>query len=253
MKKRYYLITAIAAYLVFLLSMLPAQPIATLINDNTPARLSGVSGSLWQGQARSLDVAGIKLTDARWNMKAWKLLLAQAALDIEARFEDQPVTGEVGATITGAVFVNTLDARLSADTVTRLANIPMAQLSGTFDITIDHASWRQGELPEAEGKLSWKQAAVTVAETASLGDVAITITGQDDSLHADVNNDGGDIELSGEATLNPQAEYQASMRFTPTASASRNLRKTLGMFAEKQADGSFLLNNNGSLQQLGLI
>ena len=253
MKKRYYLLTAILAYLIFTLAMFPAQPVVTLINDKTTATLSGVSGSIWDGHAHSIDVEGIRLSDTHWNMKAWKLLIGRAALDIDTRLEDEAISGEIGASLTGTVFANTLNGRISADTVTRLANIPMAQLSGMIDIAVEHISWSLGELPEVDGTLVWKDASVTVAETASLGEVSIVITQQDDSLRADVNNDGGDIELKGEASLNPEADYEANIRFKPTASASRNLRRSLGLFAEPQGDGSFLLKNSGSLKQLGLI
>ena len=253
MKRRYYLLTAILAYLTFTLAMFPAQPIVTLINDNTTATLSGVSGSIWDGHARSIDVEGVRLSDTHWNMKAWKLLIGRAALDIDTRLEDEAITGEIGASLTGSVFANTLSGRVSAETVTQLANIPMAQLSGMIDIAVEHISWSQGELPEVDGRLVWKDASVTVAETASLGDVSIVITQQDDSLRANVNNDGGDIELKGDASLNPAAEYEANIRFKPTASASQNLRRSLGLFAEPQGDGAYLLKNSGSLKQLGLI
>ena len=253
MKRRYYLLTAIVAYLSFLLAMFPAQPVVSLINDNTTATISGVSGSIWDGHARTIDVEGIRLEDTSWNMKAWKLLLGQAALDIETHLDDETISGEAGASITGSVFSNSLTARVSAETVMQYANIPMAQLSGMFDIAVNHASWSRGELPEVDGRLVWKDAGVTVAETASLGDVTIVITPQDDSLRADINNEGGDIELQGDASLDAQAEYQANLRFKPTGSASQNLRRSLGLFAVPQGDGTFLLNNSGSLKQLGLI
>jgi len=253
MKRRYYLLIAILAYLSFTLAMFPAQPIVSLINDNTTATLGGVSGSIWDGRARSIDVEGVRLSDTHWNMKAWKLLIGQAVMDIDTYLEDEAISGEIGASVTGTVFANTLNGRVSAETVTRLANIPMAQLAGMIDIAVEHISWSQGELPEVDGRLVWKDASVTVAETASLGDVSIVITQQDDSLRADVNNNGGDIELNGDAALNPEAEYQANIRFKPTASASQNLRRSLGLFAEPQGDGTFLLKNSGSLKQLGLI
>jgi hypothetical protein len=39
----------------------------------------------------------------------------------------------------------------------------------------------------------------------------------------------------------------------PNATASSNLSSSIAMFAKKQSNGEFILNNKGNLKQLGLM
>jgi hypothetical protein len=51
MKKRSYIITAVVSYLVFLTATTPASMFSSLLEDNSPVKLQGISGTLWQGKA----------------------------------------------------------------------------------------------------------------------------------------------------------------------------------------------------------
>lgn len=252
MKTRHYLITATLAYLVFTIATIPAQPVASLVNDNSDIRLEGVTGTLWNGQAQAVFAAGTRLGLTRWNVIGYRLLLGQLALDLDTGLQGQPVQGIAGAGITGKLFAEQLNARLDAATVGQLARLPMGELAGEIEIELEQASWRQGNIPLASGLLRWNNAAVTVAETATLGNVEIQLAEQQDGLLADIKNDGGDIQLSGTAALQADASYKLNLRFTPAASASNNIRQSLGLFAAPQGR-DYVLDNSGSLKTLGLL
>ena len=254
MKKKYYIVTAFVSYLLFLLITIPAKPVADLLNKNTPLQIQGVSGTIWNGHAYSISINNILLQDTHWSITAWKILLGQLAADLEGNFRNNRFETEAGSSLTGTLFINQLNTRLSAEDITELAAIPLAQLSGIFDIDIESASWRRGETPEAIGEIKWNQAAVTVADTVSLGNVTLSLSESEEQLLlADIINQGGDIKLSGTAKLLPDAKYAVDIRLTPTASANDNIKQSLGMFAKRQGDGDYLLNNTGSLEQIGLM
>ena len=254
MKKRYYFITAIAAYLLILLATIPAKPITDLVSDSTPASIAGVSGTLWDGQARLIRINDIQLDQTHWSFNLWKLFIGQLSLNIDTSFLDESITAEAGSSFLGRVFINDLSATVSASEVTRLANIPIAKLDGPIILDIQHAQWKQGELPLASGSIKWNDASVSVAETASLGNVLILLSESDQQLlNAEIKNDGGDISISGNAELVAEADYAADITLAPNASASNNVKQSLGMFARRQPNGEYNIKKSGPLSSLGLM
>ena len=149
------------------------------------------------------------------------------------------------------LFVNDLNGSVEASEVTHLANIPIAKLSGPIIVDIQHAEWKQGELPLANGEIRWSEAAVAVTDTASLGDVSIALSESEQQLlNAEITNRGGDIKINGTAELVPEADYAVDLKLLPTASANNNIRQALGMFAQKQRGGEYTLKKTGSLNQI---
>ncbi len=255
MKKRYYVLTAIISSLVILIATLPARSITPLLNDNPQLSLQGVTGTLWNGSASMISINNkVQLNDTSWHLIGWKMLTGKIAIELNSHYQGNNINGEVGSTFLGTYFVNNLTASLAASELAQLANIPLVQLSGEIFLDINHAKWKQGSLPVATGKIDWNNAAVTVAETVPLGNVSIVLSESDkQQLHADVKNQGGDIKISGNAELIPDTDYAVNIKLFPSASASDNIKQSLGLFAKQQRNGEFLFVNTGSLNQIGLI
>lgn len=254
MKTRHYLLTGIIAYIVFLIATLPAAPVLGLLDGNNSIQIDSVRGTVWHGSARTVTIdRRYTLTSTRWSLDAWSLLSASLAADIDTRFEGNNVTTRIGSTLLGRLYLDDTKASISAEQLSRLANIPIAHLSGQIGLDLQHAYWSRDELPHAYGTVTWQQASVTVADSADLGDVRITLDDSEDGqLQALIKNQGGDIKLDGSADLIPEKDYRVAIKLTPTATANDNIKQSLGIFARKQNNGSYLFTNQGSLNQLGL-
>jgi len=251
MKKKYYLLTAIISYFVFLIATIPAKPVTDLINDNTPVTINGVSGTLWSGNAYIVSFQDIQLKKTKWSFNAWKLFIGKIAITINSRFSGNDISAELGTSFLGRYFINDLSAKITAREVTQLAEIPLAQLDGLISLNIEHAQWKQGELPLASGEIKWTNASVTVADTASLGNISILLSESEQQLlNAEIKNQGGDIKISGLAELVAEADYSIDIKLSPTATANNNIKQSLGLFAQKQPNGDFLLKKSGSLNEI---
>ena len=251
MKKRHYILTAVISYVVLLIATIPAKPVIDLVNRNTPANVQGVSGTLWDGRALLISINNITIDRTEWSFNLWKLFLGKIAIDIKTQFSDNDVNAEVGTSFLGRYFINDFYGRVSAQQVAELANLPLVQLSGIISLDIESAQWKQGELPLANGEINWRDAAVTVADTASLGNVTILLSESDQQLlTADIKNQGGDIKINGIAGLAPEADYTVDIKLLPTATANNNIKQSLGMFAQRQSNGEYTLNKTGSLNQI---
>ncbi len=254
MKKRHYLFIAIFSYLLFLVFTIPVTPVVNFINSNTTVKIHGASGTIWNGKAINISINNIaNLSDTEWKFTAWKIITGRIAFLVSTHYDEQVISGETGVSFLKQFFVNNLSGKITSENITQLANIPIMQLSGMVTIDIKHAHWKADELPLASGNITWNEAAITVVETASLGNLTIELGETDQHLlNADINNVGGDILVSGNAELAPEASYAVNIKLSPTPSASENIKNSLSSFAEKQANGDFIFKKAGQLNQLGL-
>ena len=252
MRKRHYIIIAVLSYLVLLVATIPARPVVDLISKNAPVNIQGVSGTLWSGKALLINTSNnIKIDKTEWSFRPWKLFLGDVAAEINAEFLGNDISAELGTSFLGRFFVNDLYAKVSAQQAAELAKLPLVQLSGTISLAIESAQWKQGEPPLADGEIRWTDAAVTIAETASLGNVTIILSESDQQqLYADIKNQGGDIRVNGNAELLPAKKYALDIKLLPAASASNNIKQSLGMFAQRQNNGEYVLKKSGSLEQI---
>jgi len=255
MKKKHYFLTAVISYFVLLIATIPAKPITEYINKNSNITIKGVSGSLWDGRAYAIDIDGhAELQHTRWSFNPWKLLTGQLAVLLDTNYLGNNISTEASLSITGYLFLNNLNASLTAKQLTGLANIPLVQLDGLFEVNIDSAQWKQGELPLASGVINWTNAKVTVAESAHLGNISIILSeSEQQTLSAYISNKGGEINISGTADLIPDENYAVDLKFTPTESTKNSVKQSLAMFAKKQRNGDFLLKNTGSIKKIGLM
>ena len=127
------------------MATIPAKPVTDLLNDNSSVTMQGVSGTLWNGKAYIISFEGIQLKKTEWSFNLWKLFIGSIAIDINSHFSDNDISAELGTSFTGRYFVNDLSAKITAQEVTRLAAIPLAQLDGMISLNIEHAQWKQGE------------------------------------------------------------------------------------------------------------
>ena len=255
MRTRYLVLTGVIAYLAFLIASVPAAAVIGLLQDRLPFTVNNVSGTLWNGSAGTVDTRQkIVLKDVAWSFLPSRLLLARATIDVAARLNGKPLTTRVAAGVTGTVTLQDLNVQLDATDVEPFIKLPIGKLSGEFEARIDRARLLQGTVPRVDGTILWNRATVTVAETADLGNVSVQLSETDTSpLSASISNKGGHLSLNGSFAARDKGDYTLQLTLKPNNTASNNLVSSLAMFARKQPNGEFLLNNQGNLAQLGLM
>lgn len=257
MKISRYLAVGISCYLIFLIVVAPASLLHHLVPESsTPKiRLGHLDGTLWNGQASNVSIDHHTFTDLRWHFNFWKIALGQISVDTDGKFQQRPFETRLGVTALGTVHISDTRAEIDGATMGDLIQLPLGQLAGIFKITLENASISRNTIPVASGNIFWDDAAVIVAETARLGDVTIELSESDsDPLVAVIRNtNDADIRLSGKANVADNGDYVADIQMTLSAGASRNIQSSLGMFARKQPDGSYRINNKGNLKQYGLL
>lgn len=252
-----YLAIGIIGYLIFLIVIAPASLLHHLIPDSSTPKiqLGHLDGTLWQGHASSVRIDQHTVTDLKWDFNFWKIALGQISIDTNGKYQQHPFETMLSVTALGTVHLAETRAEIDGATMGDMIQLPLGQLTGTFKIELENASISRNTIPLANGIIIWNDAAVIVAETARLGDVSIELSeSESNPLVAIIRNtNDADIRLAGSANVADNGDYVADIQMTPAASASKNIQSSLGMFARKQSDGSYKINNKGNLKQYGFL
>lgn len=254
-KKRYIILLAVGSYLLFTLSMVPASKVLSLANSTQPlpVKVYGISGNLWNGRAQQVIVPGQPAIDnLHWTVNPLSLLLAQLSTDFNASIKNQNITGEFSVNALGRLQGSDIRARIDGAVMQQLLRLPMGELGGVFNFNVRSVELQQTALPILDASLSWKNASLTLMDTVNLGHIDLQISPQDDGrLLASISNKQGDLQLSGDATIDAGKNYTINLRMTPQPGTARNITQSLGMFSRRQPDGSYLLSRKGNLREFG--
>ena len=256
MKKRHYILIAIFSYLFFALAKTPAATTISLLekNINLPAKFYGVQGSIWNGQADAITIPSQpQIDNLKWTINPLSILLASLSADFEADIKNQKVSGHINVGASGSIEADNIHAQLQAKNLQKLLTLPMGELDGTFDISVDSLEWTGEGLPKTTGKITWNKAKLTLVEAVDLGQVNVDILpAKDDGINIIIKNKNGVLSVDGNIEVNNKKLFKLSIDFKTNKGASSNISQSLGMFAKRQSNGSYRFKQNGNLKQFGL-
>ena len=256
MKIKYYLITGILALTLFLIINIPAALVINALKDKIPQiKIQNVSGTLWQGSAQQVTVQSKHVfKNVDWSVCLSHLLIAEACVEFDAIYNKNPLSGQLNIDLNKNIQAKNIKTTMSAQALGQMITLPMGEIAGDISVDLSELNWRQGNIPSANGVIKWNRASITIAETAQLGDITISLAeSEENPINAQISNQGGQLSISGLASMNTKTDYNLDLSFTPNKKASKNLKDSLSLFARPQANGSFVLKNSGNLKQLGLM
>jgi general secretion pathway protein N len=256
MKTKHFLIAAVSSYILFLLIYTPASAVIPILEKSLPqVKIEGVGGTIWNGRAQRITYTNkYILDDARWSICTWRLMIGEACVELDAKYNDNDLHSEIGINVAGTVKTRNLKVNLDAETLGKQLRLPLGKLSGDVFLDIEHMKWAGDSIPSTTGIIKWDNAAITFAEKVQLGAVSIHITESDEyPLTATISNKGGHMAINGSTNISDDGTYTLELKLLPGNNASTNLRKNLGLFAKKQSDGNYIIEDSGNLKQLGIL
>lgn len=256
MKIKYYLITGVVALALFLIISIPAAPVINAVKDKIPQiKIQNVSGTLWQGSAQQVTVQSKHVfKNVTWSICIAHLLTGEACVEFDAIYNKNPLSGQLSVDMNKTVTAKNIKTAMSAHDLSQMITIPMGEISGDISVNLATVNLKQGSLPAANGIIKWDNASITIAETAQLGDITITLTeSEENPINANITNQGGQLAINGSVSVGEGTNYNLDLNLTPNNKASKNLKNSLSLFAKPQKNGNFVLKDSGNLKQLGLM
>lgn len=241
--KIYWLIAAIILWLIFAVISVPAIWGAYAMTRGGQLALSGVSGTLWRGQASlasfKVDHIDYSIGQLYWTLKPWSLLRLQPCATIVTELERQQIQGEVCAGHNGELELR--DADISAPAALLQPNLPLP-IDGQLSIHIARMQIHEEYLRNLSGSLSWRGARIHNGKNwMSLGSFAAELT--DDTkggISAKIFQLEGPIEVDMQVNLAAGGGGSAVGSFTLNRAFSAEVQADawLSMFAQAEATDS---------------
>ncbi|MBE1300451.1 MAG: type II secretion system protein N [Alteromonadaceae bacterium] len=233
------------AYLVFLVSELPANQVLSRVNLPQQLSIQGVSGSVWSGRAESIRYAGTTVFNAQWNLRFLPLLLGRASIDIKAgdrRDSDSiSINGHISLS-KGKILADNLQMYIPTDIVMANLAIPLpVNASGRFKVDINQLVYPQS-CQELQGNGQWLNAGVAgTSGNIELGQFDATLACQEDKIAVKVappNKLGLDVT----ALVDNKGKISATGRFKVDPSLPQEVHVAASLFGDKDNDGFYSIS-----------
>jgi hypothetical protein len=240
----------LVAFLAFLLARAPADRIYGLAEPYLPGEVSlyGLSGSLWEGRATAVEAGGIRLHGLSWDLHTAALLTGSVSLGIAVEDRHLEMQAHVERELDGTLHLSVPRGRLAIPPLQGQTRWRHPALEGEVFLRELEATLADGALQRADGRITWREAAVTVAQRAELGDLEVTLeTPEAGGTRGQVTELGeGPLEADGEVTLSPEGRWRVDAVVTATDPESV-LGRSLAMMAEEAPEGGHRLRYSGRI------
>lgn len=224
----------LAVFLATLVITVPAPQAYRLAGDHVPARAWGLRGSLWDGEAATVVMEGIRVERLRWRLDTSALRQARVVYHVSGRIPDGEFSGRVATRTGERIEVADMHVNLGADSLVRLVGATdyPATLGGNIDAYIRDATLEGQRPTRLDGVVNWDDASVSAfGETVALGHFGIRLdTGPDGELRGDLRTTReGPLRITGDVQLLLDGTMTGQTTVVTTDQAGENLLQ--GMMA----------------------
>jgi general secretion pathway protein N len=245
--KRGALIAAgVAAFLVCLVAMVPANQLASRLP--TGVELGGVGGTVWSGRARSLAVNGRPIGALQWSCRPWPLLVLEWSCTVGLKPPGGAVSGDLSGDFGQEIVGRALRGR-----------VPIAAFEGiatprgwTGELELDVAEIRLvGRRPAAaSGTLFLRGLRAPGTGGQVLGDFELVVgegTVGSESLNGRIRDLGGPLRVRGSIELDSKGKYLLTGEAAPGPGAGPAIFDTLSFLGAPDRQGRRPFTIEGSL------
>lgn len=241
----------LGSYLLFLVLNLPAQQALgwAMKSGSLPLSLTGVSGTIWSGEAESANFERTPLGQLKWQFAPLSLLTGRIGYAIELKDAAEQLSGTLQAGMGGGSYrLRDVQGLILADRLAQLMPQRQVHISGKIDMDQLDLDISDGHLTSAAGKIHWKDASVTSPLALKVGDLQADLTTEENGrIKAKINNLGGTTVIKAEAGLNSDGNFQIDGSVKPGSGADPGLKSALQAIGRSKPDGSFQLKYTGKI------
>jgi general secretion pathway protein N len=226
-------LAGLAAFLVFLVLSAPAAKLLPYFQPQLPGvQFSGVSGSLWSGQALRVDAGAMQLSKVHWRLRLLALFKGALEFSIDADYGGQPLVGRAGIGLFSGPYAADVVGRLAASDLLYGTGMSAIVLDGQLDFAIDDIAGIGSGVPTVAGAVSWSPARVLSPIELDLGQAQLVTRIESGVTRGKVSASGGVLAVSGDLTVNPDGNYTLVAEIQKKGSVPQAVDKFLATFAE---------------------
>ncbi|EKF9275739.1 type II secretion system protein N [Vibrio cholerae] len=230
---------------------LPAQVALSPLPLPEGLDLTGIEGTLWQGQAAQVRWQGMNLGDLNWDLHLSALLLGQLEADIRfGRGSSTQLRGKgvVGIGLSGPYADDLLLSLPAAQAITWLPLPVPLMAQGQLEMAVKQYRFGEPYCQQAEGSLAWSAAQLESPLGAlQLGTVVSDFTCQESVVTLKGGQKTAQVSSEFNLSLQPDNRYQAQAWFKPEAEFPESLKEQLSWLPQPDGQGRYPFNQQGQL------
>lgn len=227
-------VIGVAVFAAGLVLMFPARVAYEWFAPET-VRLSGISGTVWDGSAAEGTFGGFYAGNPGWRFRPTALFTGKLGYAVSADPAGGSFAGNVGIAPGGSVHLTDLGARLP---LTSLGNaVAAVGAEGLADLQFDALVLDDGWPVRAAGAADLRELVIPVLSPEPLGDYHAVFETADDVVTGRFEDVSGVLDLVGTLELRPDRTYVLSGRVRATNTAPPSLVQQLRFLGQPDADG----------------
>lgn len=239
------------SYGAFLIYNTPSSWVISRVDSQLAplqAQISEPRGSAWSGHGQ-LEIGSIDVGRIGWHTRLWPLVTGHVEANLRLRGNGIEAHGKLIAN-RSRLRVDGLKGRADLALLARIAGLPNTA-AGTLTADLKTVGFsQQGLLQEAQGEIDVHKARLPSLNV-DLGTLFLHLkdskTGN--TIHAALNNQGGDLDINGQITLNGGTRYNLIAYLKPHAGQKNDpMRDALSaMIGAPDAQGRYRYVTSGRL------
>ena len=242
-RNRGLVLLAVFVLIIALVIMFPAR-VAYKWGASPFIAMSGIHGTVWNGEAREFSTYGVYLQGLSWKIRPWRLLTGTLHYDVSG----SPVSGFFSSEVTVG-----LGDKLTLQNLS--ASVPLAMfeqaagisgLRGTASLQLQRLELVKGRAAALDGNLAVADLVVPIIASTPLGAYKADFFTQDDGIIASVEDAGGVVDLAGSLELGADKSYRFNGLVAPQANTPDELRQRLRFLGSPNERGQYELPLEGT-------
>ena len=247
-----YSLVGLAAYLLFMLVLFPADRVYALLQQRgiPVPQLYQVSGSIWQGHIGLARIAGIDINNVDWCLHPWALLMGRLEMGLQLADVESPVAIVTGRNLDGSYYVRNSNDTLSVPVLESRFNARPYGLTGAVSLDLDDIRLEQGKVQAISGTLRWQQAGVGAPLNIEVGNFELSLETKDGAVQGTLKDNGGPLQAEGQVTLLPDNSYRLTMTLVTRDKSRTDLKQALHLLGTPSPEGKISLTRSGRLDMI---
>lgn len=242
------LVLFLVAFVVFLIATVPASFAVSYLPQPSPVQLAGVSGTVWNGQARSLVHEGRDLGKLEWSLHPLSLLGMKLSTDFKLTQSRLQADGEATIYKDQTILLENTHLRGDVEQLPLPPEAAFVEPSGLFQADFERIQLQGDTLQDANGKVVWKPALITAPSRYELGEISLNLEGKDGNLTGQLGSKDGPLNMTGNLQLAANGMFSTNIRLAPHTGTPQEIRDMLPMAGRPAADGSVTVKQRFSIR-----
>jgi general secretion pathway protein N len=231
-------------YIIFLVVKIPATQVLAKLPLPPELRITGVSGTIWSGQAQTVIYQGLPIDNFKWSLSFLPLLLGDVSADVTGgnlRQVDQiSINGHINVSETH-IQAEDLNIYVPADLIMLMLPLPIpVQAEGRFKVSLAELDYDLTTgCQTIDGKGQWLNAKVAgVNKLIVLGNFDASLTCENSQILVKVKEPNS-FGLTAQVNIPANMKFKVNGRFKPSDNLPKEVHQAALFFGNKDSDGYY--------------